>query len=84
MLTEGFYMGLHQANIFTDYQITAIDFQSDLDMGTRLLHLGFLPGEIVRVIRKTPFTSDSLLIEVRGTKMALTKNEAKLINIVEL
>ncbi len=76
-------MGLHQAIILKEYQITEIDFQTDLEMSTRLMHLGFLPGETIKVIRKTPFTSDSLLIEVRGTKMALTKNEAKLVNIIE-
>ena len=77
-------MGLHQAIILKEYQITEINFQADLEMGTRLMHLGFLPGEAIKVIRKTPFTSDSLLIEVRGTKMALTKNEAKLVNIIEI
>ncbi len=77
-------MGLHQAIILKEYQITEINFQVDLEMGTRLMHLGFLPGETIKVIRKTPFTSDSLLIEVRGTKMALTKNEAKLVNIIEI
>jgi Fe2+ transport system protein FeoA len=77
-------MGLHQAIILKEYQITEINFEADLEMGTRLLHLGFLPGEKIKVIRKTPFTSDSLLIEVRGTKMAMTKQEAKLVNIIEI
>ena len=76
-------MGLHQAITGKIYIISQIDFEQNIEMGTRLLHLGFLPNEKVKVIRKTPFTSDSMLIEVRGTSMALTKTEAKLIQIKE-
>ncbi len=76
-------MGLHQAITGKVYIISQIDFDQNIEMGTRLLHLGFLPDEKVKVIRKTPFTSDSMLIEVRGTSMALTKTEAKLIQIKE-
>ena len=76
-------MGLHQAITGKIYIISQIDFEQNIEMGTRLLHLGFLPNEKVKVIRKPPFTSDSMLIEVRGTSMALTKTEAKLIQIKE-
>jgi Fe2+ transport system protein FeoA len=47
------------------------------------MHLGFLPNEKITVIKKTPITSDALLINVRGCQIALTKHEASVITIKE-
>lgn len=47
----------------------------------RLMELGFTPGQKVKLIAKSPF-SDPLAISIRGTVIALRKNEAECIKIV--
>lgn len=49
------------------------------DFGSRLAHLGLLPGEQVRIIRKAPFFADPIIIEVRGSQLAMTLEEASAI-----
>jgi Fe2+ transport system protein FeoA len=75
---------INKAQVAKDYIVDHINYHLNLDLGIRLNHLGFLESERIRVLSKTPFTGDSLLIEIRGTQMALTKAEAELINIKEL
>ncbi len=65
------------------YLIDKIDTESNPELGIRLMHLGFLPNEKISVLKKTPITSDALLINVRGCQIALTKNEANIITIKE-
>lgn len=77
-------ISINQAQVAKDYIIDHINYQLNLDLGIRLNHLGFLEAEKIKVLSKTPFTGDSLLIEIRGTQMALTKSEAELIKIREV
>lgn len=76
-------LNANQATIGRTYFIDHLNFHQDEDLAIRLSHLGFLENQSFKVIRKTPFTGDCLLIEIRGTQMALTKFEADLINLRE-
>jgi len=46
----------------------------------RLMELGFTPGQEVTVVAKSPF-KDPIAVSVRGTIIALRKNEAECIKI---
>lgn len=46
----------------------------------KLLELGFTPGQLVTVIAKSPF-SDPVAVCIRGTVIALRKQEAECIQI---
>lgn len=51
------------------------------DVESRLMHLGFIQGAKVEVKRKSPFIRGPLLVEVRGRIVALSQDEAKLVNV---
>jgi Fe2+ transport system protein FeoA len=46
----------------------------------RLLEIGFTPGQEVTIVAKSPF-KDPLAVSIRGTIIALRKNEAECIKI---
>lgn len=46
----------------------------------RLMELGFTPGQEVTLLARSPF-KDPLAVSVRGTVIALRKNEAECIKI---
>lgn len=46
----------------------------------RLMEMGFTPGQEVKVIAKSPFRCP-MAVSVRGTVIALRKNEAECIHI---
>ncbi|MBP2653194.1 MAG: hypothetical protein H6Q73_763 [Firmicutes bacterium] len=48
----------------------------------KLLQMGITPGTKIEVLRHAPL-ADSLVICVRGSKLALRRNEAKEISVVE-
>jgi ferrous iron transport protein A len=52
----------------------------DVDIVARLYELGFLPGERITVRNKTLF-GGPLVVEVRGTSVALRRNEALCIKV---
>ncbi len=49
------------------------------DLESRLMHLEFIHGEIIRITRKAPMFKEPLLVEVRGRSVALTSEEAALV-----
>ena len=51
------------------------------DLESRLMHLGFIEGAQVEVKRKSPFIRGPLLVEVRGRIVALSQDEARLVNV---
>lgn len=51
------------------------------DIESRLMHLGFLDGEIIKVVKKAAFFKEPLLVEVRGRSVALSFSEAELVNV---
>lgn len=53
-----------------------IDFISGDDaVATRLSHLGFLPGTLVRAVRRAPL-GDPTIYELRGNQMCLRRAES--------
>ena len=58
------------------------DEERDLsDVESRLMHLGFLDGSVVRILKKSTFSKGPLLVEVRGRPVALSYQEAQLIEV---
>lgn len=51
------------------------------DIESRLMHLGFVFGQTVRVTRKAPLFQEPILVEVRGRAVALTREEAALVRV---
>lgn len=51
------------------------------DIESRLMHLGFIDGETIRVTKKAPLFKEPLLVEVRGRSVALSFSEAELIQV---
>lgn len=51
------------------------------DVESRLMHLGFIAGQVIRVVKKAPLFQEPLLVEVRGRQVALSKEEASLVEI---
>lgn len=49
----------------------------------RLLEMGVVPGETVRVVKTAPF-GDPLEVRVRGYHLAMRKNEADRIEVAEI
>ena len=43
----------------------------------RLRELGFVPGELVRLITVAPFGGDPILVQIGFTRFALRRSEAK-------
>jgi len=52
------------------------------DIESRLMHLGFFDGQIVKVTKKAPLFNEPLLVEVRGRLVALSSEEASLVCVV--
>lgn len=51
------------------------------DIASRLMHLGFIDGEKIKVTRKAPLFKEPLLVEVRGRSIALSFAEAELVQV---
>lgn len=77
-------MTLNQAPMNTRLIVrsfTIHDEREFSDIESRLMHLGFMDGEIIRVTRKAPLFQEPLLVEVRGRSVALSFDEAKLVSV---
>jgi len=48
----------------------------------RLMEMGIVPGEIIRMIKAAPF-GDPMEIKVRGYHLAVRRNEARMIEIYD-
>lgn len=49
-------------------------------VAARLLDLGFVPGTVVRALRRAPL-GDPTLYELRGTQLCLRRSEARRIEV---
>jgi ferrous iron transport protein A len=56
--------------------------QGEGSITRRLMEMGIVPGEIVKVIKSAPF-GDPMEIKVRGYHLAVRRNEAQLIEIYD-
>ena len=77
-------MTLNQApmNITLTVSTTTYHESEDIsDIASRLMHLGFIHGEKIKVTRKAPLFKEPLLVEVRGRSIALSFSEAELVKV---
>jgi Fe2+ transport system protein FeoA len=76
------YMTLSDAKNKINYTISSVDLTPLDDTSvSRLLHFGFIEGESIKLVTKVPIFKEPLLVEIRGSQIALTKREANLIKI---
>lgn len=66
-------ISLHQLPIGRSGKV--IELQLEGVMRRRLMDLGFVPGSIIKAIRKSP-TGDPIAYEVKGTVYGLRKEES--------
>jgi ferrous iron transport protein A len=59
-----------------NHEATILDLQGDAVVLGRLREIGFIRGEHVRVWGRAPF-GEPILVEIRGTSVALRKEEAQ-------
>lgn len=65
--------------------VRAVEASGDPDpIAHRLEELGFVPGEIVRLVAVGPFGADPLLVQVGFTRFALRRNEAARVLVDEV
>lgn len=51
------------------------------DLQSKLIHLGFHHGEVVRVLKKAPLFGEPILVEVRGRMVAMSRSEAECVTV---
>lgn len=79
-------MTLDLAPINKKLLICTISSQND-DLGpveSRLMHLGFIRNEPILLIQKAPYFQVPILVEVKGRRIALSLEEAKLVQVEEV
>lgn len=57
------------------------DAHSSDPIAHRLRDLGFVPGELVRVVAQAPLGGDPLLILIGSTRFALRRSEASRVDV---
>lgn len=75
-------MTINQAPLHTSLVVKSFanqDVREFTDIESRLMHLGFLDGAIVKVTKKAFLFKEPLLVEVRGRSIALSFDEAELV-----
>lgn len=68
------------------YRVERIDLGPDtralaVELERRLMELGFVPGSIVTVVHEAPFGADPIAVRVRGSLLALRRQEAQAIRV---
>lgn len=74
-------MNLDRAQKLKKYKILKID---DCDFKSRLTQLGFHENAHISLKRKAPLFGDPLLFELEDAQIALTKSEARVIQVEEV
>jgi ferrous iron transport protein A len=81
---KGLPLGLHQLACHTDAEVVGMNATRDDEersVALRLLEIGFLPGESVRVIAHGYPGHDPLAVRVGHTTFALRSHEAALVQV---
>lgn len=82
----GNLMGLDQLDCHVNAEVLGLTLGSDEEdhsVALRLLEIGFLPGELVRVMAHGYPSRDPLAVRVGHTTFALRRREAALIRVRE-
>jgi ferrous iron transport protein A len=77
-------IGLHELGLHVNAEVLGLALTSDeddRDVALRLLEIGFLPGETVRVIAHGYPGHDPLAVRVGHTTFALRSHEAALVQV---
>ncbi len=77
-------MTLNKAPMNTILTVSSSTYQESddiSDIASRLMHLGFIHGEKIKITRKAPLFKEPLLVEVRGRSIALSFSEAELVKV---
>lgn len=77
-------MTINQAPLKTKLTVRSFQIhetQEFSDIESRLMHLGFMDGENIRIVKKAPLFKEPILIEVRGRSVALSFAEAELVRV---
>lgn len=77
-------MTINQAPLYTRLLVRSFPESHEehlSELESRLMHLGFIDGQVVRVTRRAPLFKEPLLVEVRGRMVALSSEEAKLVKV---
>ncbi|WP_051378946.1 FeoA family protein [Derxia gummosa] len=73
---------LSQLRLNTDAIVSAVhDAHPDDVVARRLRDLGFVCGEVVRVIAVSPIGADPIVVQVGFTRFALRKSEADRVSV---
>jgi ferrous iron transport protein A len=75
-------MRLSEAQVGNSVMIQGV-VSTDHGLEVRLEHVGFLPGTVVRVERRAPL-GDPTVYELRGFRLALRRESADLIDVVDV
>ena len=76
--------GLNQLKCHVNAEVVGLNFSADDEdrgVALRLLEIGFLPGEVVRVIAHGYPGHDPLAVRVGHTTFALRSHEAALVQV---
>jgi Fe2+ transport system protein FeoA len=77
-------MTLNHAPLNTPLKVCSFPVEETRDLNeleSRLMHLGFLAGQMIKVTKKAPLFKEPILVEVRGRLIALSSEEAGLIEV---
>jgi Fe2+ transport system protein FeoA len=77
-------MTINLAPLLVDLRVASFSPDEEREYSeieSRLMHLGFIHGAIVRVTRKAPFFLEPLLVEVRGRQIAMSYGEAAMVKV---
>lgn len=55
-----------------------------IEIRRRLLEMGFLEGSVVELVHEAPFGGDPIAVKVRGSLLALRRNEANHVEVGEV
>jgi ferrous iron transport protein A len=55
--------------------------EEQASLTARLLEMGFVEGSLVEVIHEAPFGKDPIAVRIRGTLIALRRQEANVIEV---
>ena len=75
---------LGQLEVGQKGRIVRVGSQADSpDWVKRLMALGFLEGSVAEVVHQAPFGGDPVAVRVRGTLLALRRQEANAVEVVQ-
>lgn len=55
--------------------------ETESSIARRLMEMGFLEGAVAEVLHVAPFGADPIAVRVRGTLVALRRQEASLVSV---